>query len=114
MDLGAKVKARREELGFSQEELAIKMGYKSRSSINKIEKGRPVSQKIIYRLSDILGVSIAYLMGWEESSGEKKQHIEADALSQKKREFIERVKQMPEEELDRLDQILRIVEGTKD
>ena len=34
-------------------------------------------------------------------------------LSAKKRAFIERVKQMSEEELERLEQILRIVESTK-
>lgn len=67
MELGNKVKKRREELGLSQEDLAIKMGYKSRSSINKIENGRPISQKIIVRLAEILNVSIAYLMGWEEN-----------------------------------------------
>ena len=33
------IKKRREELGLSQEELAAKLGYKSRSSINKIELG---------------------------------------------------------------------------
>ena len=65
MSLGEKVKSRREEIGLSQEDLALKMGYKSRSSINKIEKGRPVSQKIICRLADALDVSVAYLMGWE-------------------------------------------------
>jgi transcriptional regulator with XRE-family HTH domain len=36
-----------------------------------------------------------------------------DELSAKKRAFIEKVKQMSESELDRLDQILRIVENTK-
>lgn len=36
-----------------------------------------------------------------------------DELSAKKRAFIERVKQMSDVELDRLDQILRIVENTK-
>lgn len=36
-----------------------------------------------------------------------------DELSAKKRAFIEKVKQMSEEELDRLEQILRIVENTK-
>lgn len=51
MDLAEKVRKRRNELGWSQEELALKMGYKSRVSVNKIECGRPVSQKIIYRLS---------------------------------------------------------------
>lgn len=65
MDLGKKVRLRREYLGMSQEELAIKMGYKSRSSINKIECGRSVSQKIIYRLAEVLETTPAYLLGWE-------------------------------------------------
>jgi transcriptional regulator with XRE-family HTH domain len=66
MDLANRVRQRREELGLSQEQLADRMGYSSRSSINKIEKGRPCSQKIIVRLADALGVGIPYLMGWEE------------------------------------------------
>lgn len=66
MDLAAKVRNRRIELGMSQEELARRMGYSSRSSINKIENGRPCSQKIISRLSEALDVSIAFLMGWDE------------------------------------------------
>lgn len=66
MDLAEKVRKRRNELGWSQEELALKMGYKSRVSVNKIECGRPVSQKIIYRLSQALGVTPGYLMGWED------------------------------------------------
>ena len=37
MTIGQRVKIRREELGMSQEELAKKIGYKSKSSINKIE-----------------------------------------------------------------------------
>lgn len=81
MDLANKVRQRREALGWSQEELALKMGYSSRTSINKIENGRPCSQKIITRLADALGVSVAYLMGWNEeikadSVGTAERHIE--------------------------------------
>lgn len=68
MELGEKVRERRIELGMSQEELAKMMGYSSRSSINKIEKGRPITQKIIVRLAKVLNVSVAYLMGWEDDS----------------------------------------------
>ena len=39
MELYKRIKARREELGMSQEELATKLGYKSRSTIYKIEMG---------------------------------------------------------------------------
>ena len=37
MKIGDRIKARRESLKMTQEELALKMGYKSRSTINKIE-----------------------------------------------------------------------------
>lgn len=66
MDLANRVRQRREELGLSQEDLALRMGYSSRTSINKIENGRPCSQKIIARLAEALGVGIPYLMGWDE------------------------------------------------
>ena len=39
MEIYKRIRARREELGISQEELAKRMGYRSRSSINKIENG---------------------------------------------------------------------------
>lgn len=39
MTIGERIKFRREELGMSQEELAHKIGYKSRSAVNKIETG---------------------------------------------------------------------------
>ena len=38
MTFGERVKEKREELGMTQEELAGKLGYKSRASINKIER----------------------------------------------------------------------------
>ena len=80
MDLANRVRQRREELGMSQEDLALRMGYSSRTSINKIENGRPCSQKIIARLAEALGVSIPYLMGWDEEKAIE-MHKKNDALS---------------------------------
>lgn len=74
--LGDRVKNKRLSLKWSQDDLAKRMGYKSRSSINKIESGRPVTQKIIVRLADVLHTTPSYLMGWEEE--EKKMIIEID------------------------------------
>ena len=37
--LSSRIRQRREELGMSQEELASRMGYRSKASITKIEKG---------------------------------------------------------------------------
>lgn len=75
MNLADKVKQRRTELGLSQDELAKMMGYTSRSSINKIEKGRPVSQKIVHKLAQSLDVSFAYLMGLETEEKKKSESL---------------------------------------
>lgn len=67
MELYQRIKKRREELGLSQEELAKKMGYKSRSSINKIEMGEnDIPQSKIIHFARALNTSPAYLMGWTE------------------------------------------------
>lgn len=39
MSLGDKIKSRRKELGLTQEDLATALGYKSRTTIAKIEAG---------------------------------------------------------------------------
>lgn len=45
------------------------MGYKSRTTINKIELGvNDIPQSKITKFADVLGVSISYLMGLEKES----------------------------------------------
>lgn len=71
-NIGTRIKDRRIELGMSQDELAEKMGYKSRSTIAKIEKGvNDVVQANIVKFAEILNTTTAYLMGWEETIEEK-------------------------------------------
>lgn len=65
--IGYKIKARREYLGMSQKELAEKMGYKSHTTIAKIENGtNDVVQTNVVKFAEVLNTTIAYLMGWEE------------------------------------------------
>lgn len=66
MTMGDRVKNAREKKGYTQEELAIKLGYKSRSSVNKIEKERDIPRSMIVKIAEILEVSPSYLMGWED------------------------------------------------
>lgn len=69
MEIGDRIKHKREELGISQEELARKVGYKSRSSINKIETdGRGLPQSKIMLFAKALETTPSYLMGWEENT----------------------------------------------
>lgn len=67
MEFGKRIKKRREELGLSQDALAQKLGYKSRSSINKIELGlNDISQSKIVAFAKALHTTPEYLMGWSE------------------------------------------------
>lgn len=68
MTIGERIKHRREELGLSQSELARRVGYRSRSSINKLEKDdkNGVSREQLYNIAKALRVTPSYLMGWED------------------------------------------------
>lgn len=61
--LGDRVRAERVRQGITQDELAKKAGYSSRTSINKIENGRPASLKVVHKLAEALNVSEWYLLG---------------------------------------------------
>lgn len=66
MTIGERVKEARMRKGYTQEELARLLGYKSRTSVNKIEMGRDIPRSMVVRLAKVLDVSPSYLMGWDE------------------------------------------------
>lgn len=67
MTLYQRIKNRREQLKMSQEELATALGYKSRSTIAKIEAGEnDIPQSKIEAFAKALHTTPAHLMGWEE------------------------------------------------
>jgi transcriptional regulator with XRE-family HTH domain len=67
MSIGQRIKQRRTELGWSQRDLAEKMGYNNNSTVARIENGKvDIPQSRIIKFGEVLGVSIGYLMGWEE------------------------------------------------
>ena len=79
MEIGDRIKQRRMELGWSQRELAKRMGYSDNSTLARIEQGKvDVYQNKIVQFSEVLGVSISYLMGWEEET--KKNDTIADVI----------------------------------
>ena len=61
------IKSLRKENGWSQEELAKRMGYTDRSSIAKIESGKvDLSQSKIVEFAKVFDVEPGDLMGWED------------------------------------------------
>ena len=68
-DLGYKVKIKRNNLGLSQEELANRIGYKTKGSIARIEKGEidlPIDK--LKLLAKALNTTPEYLVGWDNLS----------------------------------------------
>ena len=64
--IGKNIAAARKRLGMTQEELAVRVGYKTKSAINKIELGvRDLPQKKIAAFAQALGVTPGHLMGWD-------------------------------------------------
>ena len=65
MEFHEKLQQLRKQKGLTQEELATKLGYKSKSAINKIELGiNDISQSKVVRFAEALDTTPADLMGW--------------------------------------------------
>lgn len=65
--LGDLIKQKREQLGLSQEELARILGYKHKSSINKIELGlADVPRTKVPAFAKALGMTAVEFSGWSE------------------------------------------------
>ena len=114
--IGVRIKARREELGMSQDDLAIKMGYKNRSTIAKIESCvNDVSQPNIVKFADVLNTSIAYLMSWDEeeiSSIEKhREESFADYMTEAEADCFQVIKslKMSDDELKKVSEYAKFL-----
>ena len=70
MKLYENIRARRIELHMTQQELAMKLGYKSTSTIAKIEAGRSdIPQSKIMAFANALDTTAGKLMGWTVKEG---------------------------------------------
>lgn len=64
-NIGENIRRAREKAGLTQDELAQKLGYKTRSSIAKIESGtNDIPRSKIVSIANALGISPSALMGW--------------------------------------------------
>lgn len=67
MTVADRIKARREELGMTQLELANAIGRKEKSTITKIEAaGDKVSLKNLEKLAKAMHTTVTFLMGFED------------------------------------------------
>lgn len=107
-NIGNKIKAARIAKGMTQEELGKCLGVQ-KSAIAKYENGRVVNIKrsTLKKISDVLDIRPSELI-----FDDQKQPPQGE-LSIKKREFIKKVEGMTDSQLERLEQILALVENTE-
>lgn len=110
MKIGDRIKYRREQLGLSQDELARRLGYKSRSSINKIEKDASgLPQTKIAAIANALQTTPSYIMGWTET--QKKNDTLTDIVVRLRADdelavFVEKVVQLTPEQYASVKQVV--------
>lgn len=82
--LGQRVKMAREKLGLSQSDLAVKLGYKSPSTIARIESGEnDLTQTKVMKFSNALNVPVGFLLGDAMKgnlSAETSRNVSTDAV----------------------------------
>lgn len=106
MNIGEKIKARRKELGMTQQELADKMGYTHRSSICAIETGREtnLTAERIGEFAKVLQMSPLELMDADDSfplrDDEKELVIKWRSADVQTREMVHRLLDYTEKSKD--------------
>ena len=67
MTTGELIKQRRIELGMTQEELASKMGFKTKASISRLESNdRKLPLSKLEKMAILLDIPPSRLMGWDD------------------------------------------------
>ena len=114
MTIGERIKFKREELNISQDELARRLGYKSRSSINKIELGlQNLNQSKIKAIADALQTTPSLIMGWTEDKKEPTPENE-DGLTENQQYLIDAIRNMSPENAKKLRVIVEQVIDERD
>lgn len=97
MELGDRIKKRRIELNLTQDELAEKLGYKSKSTITKIEKNiNDIPMAKVEEFAKALKTTKEYIMGWNKEpepikSTKQEWYIDTSMLTQSERFELENI-----------------------
>ena len=96
------------QIGKSPSAVAIEIGL-SKSTVNRWKNGGSPTDATASKLASYFGVSVTYLLGKEEQKNPTTKND--SGMSKAKSDLIEKVMQMSDEELQKLDLLLRIVES---
>ena len=96
-------------------ELAEKAGCSKSAMQRYIAGERDIPTSVVSGIANAYNVHPAYLMGWVDDKHytlEQKEQSTESELSIKKKEFIQRIEKMTDSQIERLEQILALVEKT--
>lgn len=111
-NVGRNIAEARKRAGLTQEELAARVGYKTKSAINKIELGvRDLPQKKILQFAEALGTSPGVLMGWASEETSKKNDAMVGVVSRIRKdpdffEFVSMVAELPADQYASIKQLV--------
>jgi transcriptional regulator with XRE-family HTH domain len=109
--IGKNIQEMRKVLGWTQEDLAKRMGYKSKSTINKIELGiNDIPQNKIQKFAEVLGTTPAHLMGWNESPNNNFSPVDIE-LNEGEKLLIDLFRKVPEDQQQLVLQMIRAALG---
>lgn len=96
LSIGIRIKERRQLLKMTQEELAVRSGYTSRSSINKIERGIvDLPRSKIIAIAEALGTTPTYILFGQEQ--EEENPPAEPKLLEGEEELLQLIRLMPAE-----------------
>ena len=98
MTVGERIKQKRIEKGWTQDDLRKKLGYTSRGTVHHIETGRnDITASRLKQIADVLGTTPSELLGYEEPLADEEiemiQEVCKDVdLKKMLMEFVEKLK----------------------
>lgn len=101
MSVGSRIADRRKQLGWTQKELADRMGYTNKTTITKIEsEANDVTQSKIIKFAEVLDVPVSFLMEWEDDGPQtiKDPAVEVNGgITEEERLLLDLFRRLPEE-----------------
>lgn len=95
LSIGIRIKEQRQLLRMTQEELAIRSGYTSRSSINKIERGLvDLPRSKIIAIAEALGTTPSYILFGQD---QEENPPEEPKLTEGEEKLLKLIRLMPDE-----------------
>lgn len=109
MDMARKIKALRQELGLTLDQVAQVVGV-GKSTVRKWETGMIANMKRdkIADLAKALHTTPAYLMGWDENPMDNETSLKKEDLSEEEKILLDLFHQVPEDKQKLVLQMIRV------